>query len=426
MVVSNLGIKIAKNTIYQLFGKVISMLITVTIVLIVTRNYGREGYGWFSLMQTWPALFFVIVDFGINAIATRELTNDWEKASKYIGNILSIRIVFSLVLMLVLAVSLIFFPYSIWLKSGILLSLLLILTQALYATTNIIFQVKLRYDLSVLGYLSGYVLILVLALLLSYLKADVRLVSFTYVVGGLVTFLMNIMFMKRLGVAFSLRYDREITRYLLVSSLPLGLMFVFSQINFKADSILLSVMKLPVKFSLNNVESVAVYSLPYKVFEVALVVPTFFMNSVFPVMVAKLNKGKDDLALLLRRAVVVLFASGLAVSILGFILAPFAVNILGGQEFSQSILVLRILLAGLVLYYLTQPFAWLLVALGEQRKLPLVYLVSALFNLSANLFFIPKYSFLASSVITHASEFLILIMLLFLSVTAWKAKYAQN
>ena len=44
--------KIAKNTIYQMVGKFISMSITMLAVVIVTRSYGREGYGAFSLMQS--------------------------------------------------------------------------------------------------------------------------------------------------------------------------------------------------------------------------------------------------------------------------------------------------------------------------------------------------------------------------------------
>jgi O-antigen/teichoic acid export membrane protein len=309
---SDLGLKIARNTVYQLVGKVVSMSITVLIVLIVTRNYGREGYGWFSLMQTWPALFFVIVDFGINAIATRELSKDWSKASEYLGNILFLRIVFSILISLMLIVVLIFFPYSVWLKTGIILSLLLILTQALFTTTNIIFQVKLRYDLSVIGYLAGYLAILVFALVLSQLKSDVRLISFIYVLGGLITFGINSLFIKKLGVKFSIRYDKDVVRYLLLTSLPLGLMFVFSQINFKADSIMLSVLKIPANFGLNNIESVAVYSLPYKVFEVALVVPTFFMNSVFPVMVTKMRSGKEDLKIIFKKAIMFLSLAGVA------------------------------------------------------------------------------------------------------------------
>ncbi len=419
---STLGIKIAKNTLYQLIGKVVSMSVTVLIVFIVTRSYGREGYGSFSLMQTWPALFYVVVDFGLNAIATRELSKDWSKVSEYFGNILLIRLVFSFVIMLLLTFALGLFPYSSWLKSGIILSLSLILTQALFSCTNIIFQVKLRYDLSVLGNLLGYAIILVLSLLFSFIKADVRFVSFSYVIGGLATFVINMIFVSRIGVKINLRFDRRVVRYLLLSSLPLGLMFVFSQINFKADSIMLSFLKLPARFGLNNIESVGVYALPYKVFEVALVVPTFLMNSVFPVMVNKMEKSREDLKILFRKAVQTLVLCALAASIAGIILAPQIVAVLGGAEFGQSVLVLRILLSGLVVFYTTQPFAWLLVTLDSQKYLPYIYLISALFNVLANYIFIPKYSFLGSSVITVVSELLILFMLIFSAQKAWRQK----
>ena len=421
---STLGIKIAKNTLYQLVGKVVSMSITVLIVLIVTRFYGREGYGSFSLMQTWPALFYVVVDFGINAVAARELSKDWSKVSEYFGNILLIRLVFSFVVMLLLILSLRLFPYSSWLKSGIVLSLSLILTQALFSCTNIIFQVKLRYDLSVLGNLLGYLIILILSLYLSFIRADVRLVSFSYVIGGLVTFIINMIFVGRMGVKIKLKYNKDVIRYLILSSLPLGLMFVFSQINFKADSILLSVLKLPGRFGLSNIESVGVYSLPYKVFEVALVVPTFLMNSVFPVMVNKMEKSADDLKILFSKALKILVFTAVTASIVGIIFAPWIVGVLGGSEFSQSVLVLRILFSGLVVFYMTQPLAWLLVTMDSQKFLPYIYLISAFFNVSANYLFIPKYSFLGSSVITIVSELLILVMLLFAAQKAWRVKYA--
>ena len=89
--------KIAANTLYQLIGKVVSMSITILATIIVTRAYGREGFGEFSLMQNFPALFFIIVDFGINAIATREISQNWEKSVKYFANVLFLRVVMSFV-----------------------------------------------------------------------------------------------------------------------------------------------------------------------------------------------------------------------------------------------------------------------------------------------------------------------------------------
>jgi len=421
---SDTTVKIASNTIYQVVGKVVSMSVTILATILVVKAYGRESYGEFNLMQTFPALFFVIVDFGLNAIATRELAGDWSKAEKYLGNILLLRTGLALLVMLITAVSLIFFPYSPSLKLGIYLSLFLILTQALYATTNIIFQVRLRYDLSTIGYITGSVLILGLILLVSNLKMPVMWVSFSYVLGGLATFIINIFFIKRLGLKIRFNYDKKLAKYLFQQTLPLGLMFIFSQINFKVDSIFISILDLPEKYGLNNTESVAVYGLPYKIFEVSLVIPTFFMNAAYPIFVRHMLESKERLKETFFRVLVVLLTGGIIFGVLGILLAPFAIRLLGGDSFVQSVLVLRILVGGLVLFYVTQPISWLIVTLGGQKYLPVIYLISAIFNVSSNLLVIPFYSFYGSSVITLASEMIILILLTFFVLKVWRLKYA--
>ncbi len=416
--------KIAANTTYQLIGKVVSMSITILATILITRLYGREGYGAFNLMQNFPALFFIIADFGLNAIAAKHLSAHWEDAEKYLGNILLLRISLSLLLMFGAGIVLAFFPYSPQLRFGIYLSLFLILTQAMYATTNIVFQVKLRYDLSTVGYILGSFVILGLVAVLGYFHIGISWVNFSYVIGGLVTFFINIYFIKKLKLNIQLSVDSDLWRFLLTQSLPLGLMFIFSQVNFKADSILISIMKLPVWLGLNNTESVAVYGLPYKIFEVSLVIPTFFMNAVYPVLIRHKLESKAKLKNTFLKSLGALFLFGLVSGIIGFIFAPLAIKILGGSEFTESILVLKIIMSALFVFYLTQPIAWLIVTLDKQMYLPFIYLVSAVFNVAANVIFIPKYSFYASSIITVASELLILVLLAFFAVKSWKSHYA--
>jgi O-antigen/teichoic acid export membrane protein len=417
--------KIAGNTIYQIVGKLISMSITMTAVFIITRTYGREGYGEFSLMQSWPALFFVIVDFGINAIATRELSKDWSKANKYFGNILMIRFVFSLFLILILSLSLNLFSYSVSLKNGIILGLFLLLTQALYSTTNIFFQVKLRYDYSTIAYTAGYIIIFILVLVLSYLKIGVAWVNFSYVVGGLITFLFSLYFANKLGITPDFAFDKRLWVYFFKSSLPIGIMFLFSQMSFKEDALMLSFLKLPKSYGLNNTESVAVYALPYKIFEVLLVVPTFFMNSVYPILVNHMLGGEEKLKKTFTKVIYFLIFSGLFVGLLGFIFSPLAIKILGGQEFSQSIGVLKILAGSVFIFYLTSPISWLIVTLGYQKYLPWIYFVSFSFNMISNFILIPRYSFFGASWVTVASEFIVLILLVLFARKSWKLKYAK-
>ena len=415
---------IAANTIYQFVGKFATMSITVLATMLIARLYGKHGYGEFSLMQNWPAIFFVIVDFGLNAIATRELSKDFSNASKYFSNILVIRILISTVFILLLYSALTFFPYSEALKFGIRLTLFLIPTQAFFTTANIIFQTKLRYDYSSISLVSGYGLILVLLLLFSNLRIPVVWISFSYVLGGIVTFLVSLRYLKKLGVSFVFDIDKNLWKLLFVQTLPIGIMFIFSQMNFKEDELLLSVLKLPSRYQLNNTETVAVYSLPYKVFDVALVLPTFFMNAVYPVMVRHMVEGKDKLKDTFFRSLKFLSLGAVGVGILGIVFAPLAVYVLGGEQFYQSITILRILVGGLIFYYLTQPISWLIVTLGKQIYLPFIYFAVAIVNLGLNLVYIPQYSFYAAAVITHISEAFILVLLVIFAYRAWKLKYA--
>lgn len=415
---------IASNTIYQFIGKGITMSITIFATILITRLYGRESYGQFSIMQSWPALVYIIADFGFNAIATRELSKDFSKAQKYFSNILVMRFLFSLAFITFLWFVLRFFPYSNGLTLGIRLSLFLILTQSLFTTANIIFQTKMRYDLSTISQVSGYVVIFSLILIFSAYNVDIKWLSFSYVIGGFVSFFVATRFLKKIGLKFELSFDKKLSKELFWLSMPLGIMFVFSQLNFKDDEILLSFLKLPIRYGLNNNESVAVYSLPYKVFEVALVVPTFFMNAVYPVMIRHMTESKVKLKKTFNKSLLFLFLAAIAAAVLGYFFSPLAIKILGGSQFGESVLVLRILLGGLLFYYLTQPLSWLIVSLEKQSYLPYIYLVAAIFNLVANIVFIPKYSFYGAAIITHLSEVLILIMLVFAARKAWKEHYA--
>jgi O-antigen/teichoic acid export membrane protein len=302
--------------------------------------------------------------------------------------------------------------------------LFLILTQALYTTTNIIFQVKLRYDLSNISYVIGSLVILVLVVVLSLMKVSIVWIAFTYVAGGVVIFILNTLFISRFGIISKLKFDKEISKPLFFGALPLGLMFIFSQVNFKADTLLMSVLPIPQWLGLNNTESIALYGLPYKVFEVALVVPTFFMNSVYPVMVKRMTVGKDELMGTFTKTTLFLMGAGIIVGAVGYLFAPFIIRFLGGGGFERSVTVLRILLAGLVVFYTTQPISWLIVTLGGQRYLPWVYLISAMFNVGANLVFIPKYAFYGSSVITILSELIILVLLVAYARKVWHQVYA--
>ena len=434
---SQLAKKISANTLYQLIGKFFTMLVTVGITLSINYVYKDNNapyvLGNFTLMQSFPAFFFVIVDFGINAIATKHLSTNWKDATHYLQNILVIRVLFSTLIIILVSLVLYFLPYSADLRFGIQLGMLLLLTQSIYATLNIIFQVKLRYDLANLGLVIGYVFILLSAGYLLFISpfsnstVNITYVNFAYVFAGIITIALNYYFIKKFQLKLRPLLDTQLCKNLFKASLPIGLMFVFSQINFKSDALLLSVLDLPSTYGLNNVETVGVYGLAYKIFEVALVLPTFIMNALFPIYVQKFNKGREEFLDIFSKSIWVLGGFGLFVALGGIIFAPLIIRILSFgnfESYASAVPLMRILMGGIFIFYITQPLSWLLVTLDKQIYLPYIYAISALFNFVTNLVFIPRYSFFASSILTWISELLILVLLIIAARYSWKQKYA--
>ena len=199
-------------------------------------------------------------------------------------------------------------------------------------------------------------------------------------------------------------------RELLILSLPLGLMFIFSQIHGKADVFLLSVLKLPDTSSLNRNETLGVYGLAYKIFEVVLVFSTFFMSATYPILLTKSENLKE---LYRTYRMIVLFLALIGLLSMGgiYVFAPAVISLLGGFGFQDSILILRLLGLGLPIFFVSSATQWFILAIRRERTLPIIYAIGATITVLSNLILIPRYSYLSPAILTWMVEYLILLMM---------------
>lgn len=399
--------KIAYNTVAQMVGKAATTITTLLITVLITRRFGPSGYGDFTIMMAYSALFYIVSDFGLNAIVTRDLSADQTKTARYFKNLLAMRLVVSMFLFAVGALALFLFPYSRFVKMGVIISLLTIFTQALHTTGNAIFQTRLRYDLSVLAAILGSLTILILAFFLVMSGRGLLPIVGGYAAGGVVMVVASLIFARRLIGTVGLSFELDLWRHLFLAALPLGIATVFTVVLQRADAIIISVLR--------SNEVVGYYGASYKIFEFALVFPTFFINSVYPIMVRHFKDGQERLLRTVKLSGLFLFGVSILGLVSGYFLSPLMVKIVAGPEFGESVLALRLLLIGLPFFYLSALFLWLLITLGKQKQIPIVYGVGALSNVVLNLIFIPRYSLYAAAVTTWVSEALILVLLIYLS-----------
>ncbi len=396
-------IKISQQTLWQLLGKAVTSISTFVILGILARNYGKEGVGVYTLAATYLAIFYLLADFGFNTHLLKELKSKNLNLKIEYQKLLGTRILWSAMLIAVALALLPFWPFTTAdFQKTVLIGSLAILGSAIFTTNNLVFQYRLKYEFSTLSIAVGTLAGLGIFYWLVQIKQPLpnlifnQLISWGFLV--IVSFLLLRKIFQNISPNFSLPY----TKSLFKEAWPIAGTLALNVVYFRADAFILAFYK--------GVAEAGVYNLAYALFQTALVLPAFVINSYYPLMV----KSLKDVKLI----ALVLALMGLVGTLLTYLLAPVIVNILSGPDFGGAITSLRILSLGFPVYFLSAFLMMLLIIRKKYLFLLLIYGVGLVFNLLANLNFIPQYSFLAASWVTVLAEVLILILQLIVLKTS--------
>lgn len=93
------------------------------------------------------------------------------------------------------------------------------------------------------------------------------------------------------------------------------------------------------------------------------------------------------------------------------LLAPIMIGLLGGQEFlPHGAIALQIVIWSIPIGWINSVTNYVLIALGQEKMLTRAFILGVGFNLVANLIFLPLFSYVAASIITILSEFVLLVL----------------
>lgn len=395
-----LPLKIAANTLVQILGRFIASGSTFLITILIARQFGAEGYGDFTKIINFVALFYLVCDFGFNAVF---LHQDERQFSKF----LTLRFMLSLGLVITSIVISLFLPFNKnggftpYVKMGILIYSFSIIGQGISITANSVFQRSLRYDKSTVASSVGALATLFLVLLSFKSALPLLAIIGIFVVGNFVTAAISLLFIKNYRVDF-FDVDFNFIKKIVGKTWPIGLTLFFNLIYFRADWFILTVFR--------STQEVGIYGLAYKFFEFPLSLPIFFMNSLYPIMLVHIKKGRKVFVKTILISSIISVVVSIATLLFLFFMAPMLVLI--KNDFYDSILPFRILVLSLPFFFLSSLLQWVMITLEKQKVLALIYFLSMVLNIVLNLLFIPRFGYIGASITTGVSEFIVLILLL--------------
>ncbi|MBI2600095.1 polysaccharide biosynthesis C-terminal domain-containing protein [Candidatus Daviesbacteria bacterium] len=396
-------IKVSKQTVWQVLGKIVTSFSTIIILGIVSRRFGEDGTGVFTLALTYLAFFTLAIDFGVNAYLMPDLLKEnftlvWRK-------LFGFRLGLVVLLIPLAILGGLFWPTSESLFKQLILigSVMAIIEPAIYVSANAIFQSRFRYDLSIIGWSVAALVTLFLVYSSSQMNLGLPWIMVDYSLGWLVGCFILLLFVKKFVKNIWPIFDFNFVKNLIKNAWPISTTLILNVVYFRLDAFILSFYR--------SFAEVGIYNLSYSIFQAALVLPTFIMNGYYPLMLRHLLENKQKFISNLKIAIFIMSILGFGGTLITVISANWVVSLIaGGKGFVGSPEALRILSLSFPAFFASSVLMWALVSLKKYRSLLVIYLIGLIFNTVLNLFFIPIFSYQAAAWITGLSEYLILIM----------------
>ncbi len=406
--------KISQQTFWQIIGKGVTAFSTFIILGVVARAYGEAGTGVFTLALAYLAMFFLIADFGFNAHLLRKGIGyrvqgvvEWQK-------LLGTRILWSGLLVILAILLLPLWPFTTpEFALTVSLGSFAILGAAMFITSNLIFQAKLSYDRSVIASSVGTLVYLALLVGLSKQGASIPWLVFVAGLGWLVIGVVSLLLVKKYVAKLAPQFDLKFSLNLIKQSWPIAATLTLNVLYFRADAFILAYLK--------GESQAGVYNIAYSIFQTVIVLPTFIMNSYYPLMLESLKMSKKIFIRQIKLAMLTLFGIACVGSVVTYLLAPLIIRYLTGGGFAGATESLQILSLSFPAFFLSSLGMWLLVALDKYKIMLVIYGIGLIFNLAANLIYIPQYGVYGASWVTVISEYLILGMQLMI-LSFWRTK----
>lgn len=390
--------KIALNTAVQIIGKILITLVAGASVVILTRYLGPVGYGKFNLALVYLQIFGILADVGLFTIVVREISKDPKQTSKLVGNAMTLRLLLSVAVLVVAFGTSFLLPYTPDVRWAILIAAGSILFGLLNSSMVTVFQARLRMDYSVIADSVGRLVSFAAVVVVAGLNLGFYAVVTTAVIGALATLLVTYAFARRMTKIRFLT-DKKVWKKLFISSIPLGIALALNQIYFRADTFLLSLFR--------SYQEVGLYALAFKILEIVLTFPGFFMNSVFPLLSKYIAEKDKRVKTTIQKSADFFLILGLPVMVGGYFVAPQLIRLAGGPQFAAAALPLQILLAAAVVSFLNGLFGYALIAKDRQKNALWLNVMGLVFNVVVNLIVIPPFGMVAAAITTLVSEILV-------------------
>jgi O-antigen/teichoic acid export membrane protein len=395
---------IARNTMVLLIGKIITIVLTYFYTIYTARYLGAEGFGILSFAIAFTGISCLLADLGLSTLAIREISRNNLLASKYVGNILAIKMILAVITLgfTVITINLLGYPF----KTVIVVYVMIFSTIFTSFTSlfNSIFQALQKMEYISLSTILNSLLMFVGTVMIISQDREIIYFASIYFLVNLIVLGYSIYICIHKFLIPKIEFDLSFWKDLLKESIPYWLTTLFLSIYYGMDMVMLSIMK--------GNEIVGWYAASYRLIDGVAIIPIVFMSVMYPIFSKYHVDSKNTLNIAFNKSLKYMTIIGIPIGIGTTILADEIIMFLYGNGYELSVGVLKILIWASVLSFISWTPATLLNSTNKQRTLMILTFIGAILNFILNYLLIPSLSYEGAGIATVITELVVGLMML--------------
>jgi O-antigen/teichoic acid export membrane protein len=385
----------AQNIAMLIVLRVAMPLLSIALIMAISRLLGAKGLGQFTLAYSYLGVFNAIAPLGLNPVVTRDGAREPSTLHTTLAHAMTLCMAHALVLTALMCGLAVMLDYEPGAKCALLVLSLAIIPCTVGVLLDAASMAIERVDQVAKGIAVEYVIKLGFGIALLLLGFGLQAVLLMSVIGKVMACLVQIRLLQHSRVQVRLGFHRsELRKLLRLAPAFLGIS-VFATLYWRIDILMLS--------RLRPVEDVGYYGAAYRILELAMILPQSATMAIYPQIVAAVQCNLGAVRRLGATALRYLTAFTLPTAVCAIALAQPGLALLYGPSFSQAESTLAVLILVLVPYAAVRYHAYVLVSANRQNIDLAINVVMVAINVLLNLWLIPKYSHLGAAIATFVA-----------------------
>lgn len=394
--------RFAKNT-FSLFAmQIITSIMIIILSIFIARNFGDVGLGKYSFAYAFVTFFALFINAGYNTLIIREVSRDKSRANKYVSNLLSLRSIIITITYVIVVITINLMGYPSDTKNLVYLFGVFIFLGEISAIYKMTFRAFQRMEYEALITIIFNTIRVTLALVVIFLGYGLIAIGLVFIFSSIIDLILSTIICERKFVKSKTEFDLSFFKSNIKIALPLLMVSLFGIIFYRADTIMLSIMK--------GDAVVGWYNAAYNLVVNLHFIPHLIVSSLLPILSNYYMNSKMSLNFAYEKCFRYLFILGLPMAMGGTLLSDKIILLIYGPGFMNSIIALQILSWDILLIFMYTILGAFLISIDKQNKMAICFFITAVVNVVFNLILIPMFSYVGSAVATLICEIVLFIL----------------